>query len=316
MQLAMTRATLKLPTKPAPPEASPPPVASPPLPVKRARVQREPVKRPPRAEPAANPPEPVVRKRAERVAPPIPEPADDLPRLSKVMSERGLCSRREADEWIEQGWVSVNDKIVTVLGARVAADARIDINPEASKHLSERVTILLHKAAGAEALTEKGGRVIARTVVNATTQWEDDSSTTSFQRGHLNRIVYTTPLDPMASGLVVFTQDDRVAKRLMANEAEEEFIVQVEGEMSAGAAKRLEHGLMLNGVKLPPGHASWQSEGKLRLVLRGSRSGLVQNVCTALGLKVNEIRRIRIGSVPMAKLPVGQWRFLQRGERL
>jgi 23S rRNA pseudouridine2604 synthase len=232
------------------------------------------------------------------------------------MSERGLCSRREADEWIEQGWVSVNDKVVTVLGARVAADARITVNPEAAKHLSERVTILLHKPAGIEALTEKNGRVIMRTVVNATTQWEDDGSTTSFQRGHLSRIVYTSPLDPMASGLVVFTQDDKVAKRLISNEAEEEFIVQVEGEMSGNAVKRLEQGLMLNGARLPPGRASWQSEGKLRLVLRGSRSGLVQNVCTALGLKTLQIRRIRIGSVPLAKLPVGQWRYLQRGERL
>lgn len=265
--------------------------------------------------------EPPVAKRAAAkprvVKPPVEQPpAEDLPRLSKVMSERGLCSRREADEWIEAGWVSVNDKVVTALGARVATDARVEINPEASKHLSERVTILLHKPAGEIALTEKNGRVIARTLINAETQWEDDGSTTSFQRGHLNRVVHTALLDPMASGLVVFTQDDKVAKRLMTNEAEEEFIVQVEGEMSVAAVKRLAHGLLLNGVKLPPGRASWQSEGKLRLVLRGSRSGLVQNVCTTLGLKTLAIRRIRIGSVPLAKLPVGQWRFLQRGERL
>lgn len=301
----MARATLKLPSKSPAPVASTPRIAAP-----------SSVKRAPRAVPKVIPSEPEIRKRPERVLPPVLKPAEDLPRLSKVMSERGLCSRREADEWIEQGWVSVNDKVVTLLGARVADDARIDINPEASKHLSERVTILLHKAVGDNELTEKNGRVIARTIVNATTQWEDHGSTTSFQRGHLNRIVYTTPLDPIASGLVVFTQDDRVAKRLITNDAEEEFVVQVEGELSGAAVKRLEQGLMLNGMKLPPARASWQSEGKLRLVLRGSRSGLVENVCTALGLKAIGFRRIRIGSVPLAKLPVSQWRYLQRGERL
>ncbi len=308
----MARATLKLATKTPPP---PQPSVEPPPPATPARRAKQEAPAPRRAKQEAPAPRRAVRKPPER---PLPEakPAEDLPRLAKVMSEQGLCSRREADEWIEAGWVSVNGKVVTVLGARVAADARIEINPEASKHLSERVTILLHKPAGEIELTEKGGRVITRTVVNAETQWEDDGSTTSFQRGHLNRIVHTALLDSMASGLVVFTQDDKVARRLLTNEAEEEFIVQVEGEMSAAAVKRLEHGLMVNGVKLPPGHASWQSEGKLRLVLRGSRSGLVQNVCTALGLKTLAIRRIRIGSVPLAKLPVGQWRFLQRGERL
>ncbi len=257
----------------------------------------------------------AIRTRSDNIPSPAP-PLVDLPRLAKVMSERGLCSRREADEWIEHGWVSVNGKVVTVLGARIAADARIEINPDAAKHLSERVTILLHKAVGIEGMTEKEGRVLSRTVVNAANQWEEDTATTTFQRGHLTRIVYAGSLDANASGLVVFTQDERVARRLVANDAEEEFVVQVEGELSGGAVKRLEQGLMLGRVKLPPARASWQSEGKLRLVLRGSRPGLVESVCVALGLKPIQFRRIRIGSVPLAKLPVGQWRYLQRGERL
>ncbi len=284
----MTRATLKLPS-------TAPVIAVPAVP--------------------SVPPPRAIRKRPESASPRA-QPAVDLPRLAKVMSERGLCSRREADEWIEHGWVSVNGNVVTVLGARIAADARIEINPEAAKHLSERVSILLHKAPGIEGLTEKEGRVISRAVVNAANQWEEDTATTMFQRGHLSRILYAGSLDASASGLVVFTQDERVARRLAANDAEEEFVVQVDGVLSGGAVKRLEQGLMLGRVKLAPARASWQSEGKLRLVLRGSRPGLVESVCVALGLKPIQFRRIRIGSVPLAKLPVGQWRYLQRGERL
>ncbi len=307
------RSTLKLQPKP-PAVVAPDPSAPRRKPASNKRTASAAAAKPLVVKPAGAK-SPVAKPTAAKL--PAAKPtAEDLPRLSKVMSEQGLCSRREADEWIEQGWVSVNGKVVTVLGTRVAADARIEINPEASKHLAERVTILFHKAAGVEGLTEKNGRVIARTAVNAETQWDEDPSATTFQRGHLNRIVYAGSLDVKASGLVVFTQDDRVARRLIANDVEEEFVVQVEGEMSNAAVKRLEQGLNLNGVKLAPARVSWQSEGKLRLVLRGSRSGLVENVCTALGLKAVQFRRIRIGSVPLAKLPVGQWRYLQRGERI
>ena len=249
-------------------------------------------------------------------AEPPPPPADERPRLSKLITARGLGSRREADEWIENGWVKVDGRVVSVLGARVAPTARIEVDSQASRQRLERVTILLHKPVGVGSGKADEGRRIASELVTEETRWIEDPSRINFQRGHLNRLVPASSLDREASGLVVFTQDDGVARRLTSGDAEHEYVVHVEGALSGNAIKRLEQGLELEGgTKLSPGRVSWQSEEHLRLVLRNVGPGLVPSVCVALGMKATELRRIRIGSVPLAKLPPGQWRYLQRQER-
>lgn len=231
------------------------------------------------------------------------------PRLARRMSELGLCSRREADEWIENGWVSVDGVLVTTLGARVSPDAKIGIAPAAKRHKPETVTLICYKPPGAPCDTAN--------LAVAANRWPDELSTVSFKATHLRRLKLAASLDADLGGMVVFTQEDSVLRRLTGDRPrlEEEFIVRVNGELADGGLERLRSGMVLDGVRLKPAQASWQNEAQLRLVLRESQPQLIVRMCAQVGLTVADIRRIRIGSVSLGKLPPGQWRYLRDNER-
>src|SRR5690606_11058772 len=157
----------------------------------------------------------------ERSRPPRPVVAEspDRPRLSKLMGERGLCSRREADEWIENGWVKVNGTVRTTPGSRVPPDARIECTPAASKHQGEQVTILLTKPVGYVSGQPDDNHEPAMVLIRPENRWADDPSPTRFQRGHLRGLAPAGRLDIDSTGLLVFTQDGRVAKRLIGSDS-------------------------------------------------------------------------------------------------
>ena len=87
------------------------------------------------------------------------------------------------------------------------------------------------------------------------------------------------------------------------------------GELSAEGLKFLNHGLKFNGRALAPIKVSWQNETKLRFALKGVIPGQIAHACKSVGLQVVAMKRIRIGRVAMAKLPLGQWRYLMAHER-
>jgi 23S rRNA pseudouridine2604 synthase len=281
----MTRKTLKLPAKPAAPSATP-----------KISTSSAPKPAAPRSTPHENP---------------------DDPRLSKLMSERGLCSRREADEWIENGWVKVDGRVVTTLGVRVPRDARIEIDPEAKQHQSEQVTIILNKPMGYVSGQPEDNHQPAMVLIKPENRWAEDPSPTKFRPGHLRGLAPAGRLDIDSTGLIVFTQDGRVAKRLIGadSEVEKEYLVRVEGELTEEGMKRLHHGLELDGVKLKPARVSWANEGQLRFVLREGRKRQIRRMCEMVGLTVTGLKRVRTGGVPLGKLPVGQWRYLRRDEK-
>ena len=233
------------------------------------------------------------------------------------MSELGLCSRREADEWIENGWVKVDGKVVDTLGTRVSPRARIDIDPAASKHQGEQVTILLHKPIGYVSGQAEDGYQPASVLIRPENRWADDPSPTRFKPAHLRGLAPAGRLDIDSSGLLVFTQDGRIAKQLIGRDSaiEKEYLVRVEGTLSGEAMKLLQHGLELDGVKLRPARVSWQNEDQLRFVLREGRKRQIRRMCEVVGLVVTGLKRVRSGSVPLGALPVGQWRYLRRDEK-
>jgi 23S rRNA pseudouridine2604 synthase len=247
---------------------------------------------------------------------PAHENPDD-PRLSKLMGERGLCSRREADEWIENGWVKVNGSVVSTLGVRVPRDARIEIDPAASRHQSEQVTILLNKPMGYVSGQPEDGHQPAMVLIKPENRWADDPSPMKFRPGHLRGLAPAGRLDIDSTGLIVFTQDGRVAKRLIGSdsEVEKEYLVRVEGTLSEAGMKLLRHGIELDGVKLKPAQVSWANEDQLRFALREGRKRQIRRMCEAVGLVVTGLKRVRSGGVPLGKLPVGQWRYLGRDEK-
>jgi 23S rRNA pseudouridine2604 synthase len=266
-------------------------------------------------------PKPVSPMRSPPSAPAPARPPrhdnPDDPRLSKRMSELGLCSRREADEWIENGWVTVDGKVVDTLGTRVSPHARIEVDPAASKHQSELVTILLNKPIGYVSGQAEDGYQPAMVLIRPENRWAADPSQTTFKPGHLRGLAPAGRLDIDSTGLLVFTQDGRIAKLLIGRDSaiEKEYLVRVEGKLSGEGMKLLQHGLELDGVKLKPARVSWQNEDQLRIVLREGRKRQIRRMCELVGLTVTGLKRVRSGSVPLGALPVGQWRYLRRDEK-
>lgn len=245
-----------------------------------------------------------------------------MPRLSKLMADLGLCSRREADEWIVNGWVKVDDEIIDVLGTRVRPNADIVVSAYAIEHQSESVTILLHKPVGHVSGQAEDGYKPAIVLVNPDNEWLEDpdlneQNEKEFQRGFLKGLAPAGRLDIDSTGLLVLTQDGRVARHLIGQDTsvEKEYLVRVEGELSDKDLERLNHGLSLDGEELKPAKVSWQNEDQLRFVLREGKKRQIRRMCELVGLHVVGLKRVRIGSVNLGKLPVGMWRYLRDNER-
>ncbi len=241
-------------------------------------------------------------------------------RISKLMTERGLCSRREADDWIAAGWVRVGGQMA-VLGQRAPIDAALDINPRARAEQARQMTVLLHKPIGVVSGQAEDGYEPAITLVKPANRWAGDSSGVDYHPGHLRHLAPAGRLDIDSTGLLVFTQDGRVAKRLIGDETrvEKEYLVRVRhlhpGPVPDSALARLRHGLELDGVQLREAHVSWQNEEQLRIVLREGRKRQIRRMCELVGLEVLGLKRVRIGSVVLGQLPAGQWRYLREDER-
>lgn len=270
---------------------------------------------------------------AQPTRPPAPAPAaevdhDGRVRLSKLMSERGLASRREADEWIEHGWVRVNGEVVAELGTRVDPGVEITIDPLARTQQAERVTILLHKPIGYVSGQAEDGYEPAVVLITPENRWADDRMPLKLTRGHLKHLAPCGRLDIDSTGLLVLSQDGRIAKHLIGEDSgvEKEYLVRVEympapdaenvsAVVPPEAIERLRFGLELDGRPLRPAQVSWQNEQQLRFVLREGRKRQIRRMCEQVGLKVVGLKRVRMGSVTLGKLPLGQWRFLRPDER-
>ena len=233
------------------------------------------------------------------------------------MSERGLCSRREAEDWIVNRWVKVDGAVVDVLGARVLRSVQIEIDPAARAAQAERVTILLNKPVGYVSGQAEDGHPPAIVLIRPENRWAEDPAPLRFRPGHLRGLAPAGRLDIDSTGLLVFTQDGRVARRLIGDEGavEKEYLVRVTGTLPPEGLEQLRHGLSLDGVALRPAKVSWQNEDQLRFVLREGRKRQIRRMCEAVGLRVTGLKRVRSGGVALGKLPPGQWRYLRQDER-
>src|SRR3954470_11764999 len=202
--------------------------------------------------------------------PPPPPEHPEHPRLSKRMGELGLCSRREADRWIVNGWVKVDGEVVDTLGVRVSRDARIEIDRAAREHQSGQVTILLHKPVGYVSGQAEDGYEPAVVLIRPENRWAADPSPIEFQQEHLRGLAPAGRLDIDSTGLLVLTQDARVAKQLIGEDSsvEKEYLVRVEGRLPAEGLAKLNFGLSLDGKPLKRAEVTWQNDDQLRFILR------------------------------------------------
>lgn len=238
-------------------------------------------------------------------------------RLSKLMSEQGLCSRREADSYIAQGLVFVDGVRITELGTRIFPHQKIILARGAQAQQSARVTILLHKPVGYVSGQAEHGYPPAVTLVTAASRFVGDRAPLQFVPSHLKGLAPAGRLDIDSTGLLVLTQDGRIAKLLIGDDAriEKEYLVRVQGKLSEQGLALLRHGLSLDGQALKPAKVSWQNADQLRFVLREGKKRQIRRMCELVGLNVIGLKRVRIGQVKLADLPPGQWRYLGPHER-
>jgi len=239
------------------------------------------------------------------------------PRLSKRMGELGLCSRREAESWIVNGWVKVDGVVIDTLGVRVSPQARIEVDPAARNQQDALVTILLNKPVGYVSGQAEDGHEPAIVLIRPENRWSGDSSPVRFDPAHLHGLAPAGRLDIDSTGLLVFTQDGRVAKQLIGQDSsiEKEYLVRVEGTLTESGLQHLRHGLRLDGVQLRPAQVAWQNEHQLRFVLREGRKRQIRRMCEMVGLLVTGLKRVRSGNVPLGGLPAGKWRYLRADEK-
>jgi 23S rRNA pseudouridine2604 synthase len=243
---------------------------------------------------------------------PLPDARHTGERLAKRVAALLTCSRREAEQYIEGGWVRVDGRVVEEPMFRVLAQ-KIEIDRDASLIDLADVTLLLHKQPGVDATAQQ--------LLGAASHAPGDPGGERVLKRHFARLTACVPLEKAASGLVVFTQDWRVQRKLEEDAAvmEQEVIVEVEGSVAPATLQRLNQGLAVDGRPLPPVKVSLNSTGdassKLRFALKGAHPGLLAYLCERVGLRILGMKRLRIGRVAMAQLPQGQWRYLQAHER-
>lgn len=237
-------------------------------------------------------------------------------RLSKLMSEQGLCSRREADSYIERGWVLVDGKPVTELGTKIDPTQRITLNRAAQAQQQTRVTILLNKPVGYVSGQAEDNHKPAVTLINAASRFASDQSPLAFHPTHLKGIAPAGRLDIDSQGLLVLTQDGRIAKQLIGEDSnlDKEYLVRVQGKILANGLSMLNHGLKLDGEMLKPAKVSWLNDDQLRFILREGKKRQIRRMCELVGLKVTGLKRVRIGKIKLGDLPLGQWRYLRENE--
>jgi 23S rRNA pseudouridine2604 synthase len=275
-------------------------------------------------------------------------------RLNKRMAELGLASRREADDWIAKGWVKVDGRIAE-MGMQVAPDVKIDIDKEAKGHQATQVTILINKPIGLVSGQAEDGHEPAITLVQPQNRWKDDNARFFFHGSQLKSLVPAGRLDIDSTGLLVLTQDGRVARQLIGEDSvmEKEYLVRVvyTGRANAAAGMSaaatypaaptqlsriddddpvsadvqsvfpneqlalLRHGLSLDGQALKHAKVEWQNPEQLRFVLTEGKKRQIRRMCELVGLKVVGLKRVRIGRVMLGNLPVGQWRYLSPAEK-
>jgi len=261
------------------------------------------------ARPVRNTPE-----RRDRSNPSAQAAASNTDRLAKRLAAELPCSRGDAERYIEGGWVTVDGKVQEEPGLRVAPSQVVSLLPGARLEEGRPVTVLVHKPAGMYADDQPGS---ARDLILPENLMPGDRSGQRYLKRMFNGLKLVTPLERAASGLVVYSQEYAVARKLVeeGRHVEQEYIAHVEGKLSEADLARMQRGMAYEGRAATPMKVSWQNENHLRFALKSPPLGFIEALCDAAGLRLLALRRLRIGRLPMAGLAAGQWRYRLEYER-
>ncbi len=232
------------------------------------------------------------------------------------MSERGMCSRREADSFIERGLVFVNGLSVSELGLKVDPSSEVTLDQRAVAEQMGLATIILNKPVGYVSGQAEKGYKPASVLLTAANRAKGDISGMKFSPASMKNLAPAGRLDIDSQGLIVFTQDGRVAKKLIGehSEIEKEYIVRVEGDVAQNALNLLNFGLSLDGIPLKKAIVTRLNNDQLRFVLKQGKKRQIRRMCEQVNLRVTGLKRVRIGEIRLGSLPEGKWRYLAPGE--
>lgn len=226
----------------------------------------------------------------------------DLIRLNKYLAHKGVASRREADELISEGLVSINGKVVTEMGTKVDPDKdKVEVNQKAVEERKELIYILLNKPKGYVCSMK-------RTAV------EKDLAVDLIDIEE--RIYPVGRLDKDTTGLLILTNDGTLTYELThpSAESEKEYEAVLEGNITAGAIEKLKNGVKLWGEKTLPTQIKKVSKDTIRLILKEGKNRQVRRICQKVGYPVKSLKRIRVKSLLIGDLPLGKWRYLTENE--
>ncbi len=241
-------------------------------------------------------------------------------RISKIMSERNICSRREADEWIAKGWVKVDGQIVRELGSKANFDCIIEISNLAKKEQSDLITIILNKPIGYVSSQPEPGYTPAIKLIISENQWlgKNEKKTKNLQAQYFKGLAVSGRLDIDSQGLLLFTQDGRLAKKIIQKDSdiEKEYLVRYQGVLTEEKLKLLKFGLSLDDKPLKRAFVEVLNKDQLKIILKEGRKRQIRRMLDAVELKVIGLKRVRIGKLMLGSLPEGQWRFLDPSEKI
>lgn len=238
-------------------------------------------------------------------------------RLSKRMGELGLCSRREADDWIAKGWVKVNGIVVDALGSKVTPNDNIELDPKALSNQKGKLSIILNKPVGfVSHKTDDDEYQTATSLLSNASQWQDSPEGPPLSRNNTLGLAPVGRLDIDSRGLILFSQDGRLAKHIIGenSEVEKEYIVKVDSKIHPSIPNKLKHGLKLDEKELKPAKVKIINDYTFNIVLQEGKKRQIRRMCELVGLKVTSLKRIRIGKIKLGVLPEGQWRYLRDDE--
>jgi 23S rRNA pseudouridine2604 synthase len=219
-------------------------------------------------------------------------------RLNKYISETGVCSRREADRWIEAGRVTCNGQ-PAALGTQVNDGDEVCIDGQLIGAKKKQIYIALNKPVGITCTTDPG---VERNIVDLI--------------GHAERIFPIGRLDKDSEGLILLTNDGDIVNEILRSENnhEKEYIVTVERSITDLALRMMADGVKIMGEVTKPCKVQRLDNKTFRMILTQGLNRQIRRMCSALGYRAQRLQRVRIINIYLGSLAVGQWRELTQQE--
>lgn len=250
-------------------------------------------------------------------------------RLAKLMAQRGLCSRREADAYIQSGCVLVNGERTQGDWLKVPVDSDVRLDFRAQRHQNKKVTIVLNKPLGVVSAQPEDDHTPAIKLLTFANECRELNKTRP--RGvqdeplKLWKMAVCGRLDVNSTGVLLFTQDGTIAKKILdpRGGVEKEYLVRVDADLEdaspalASKLAQLRAGVTSDdGVTYRAKSVEVINANQLRVVLTEGKNRHIRRMCEHVGMRVMALKRVRIGGIKLGKLPVGQWRYLQPTDKL